>query len=104
MIFLVNGSWVELGALLTPDQIVSLLEQTVILSLEMFARWEEEGKITGGVFPGERETTFVMQAATAEEVGELLASLPFWGMMKWHVRPLQSMRSTIAREQGTLQR
>src|SRR5437870_3967617 len=102
MKYLVNGAWVELGALLTPEQVVGLLEQAVIPSLEMFAQWEEQGKIQGGVFAGERETTFILEAASSEEVGRLLTSLPFWAMMKWNVRPLQSMRSAADRERALL--
>src|SRR5258707_1100500 len=83
MSYLVSGTWVEVGALATPEQVGQFLEQAVIPSLEMFARWEEEGRIAGGVFAGERETAFVLNAGSAEEVGQLLTSLPFWGMMKW---------------------
>jgi hypothetical protein len=94
---------VEVGALATPEQVVQFLEQAVIPSLEIFAQWEAEGKIAGGVFAGERETAFVLNAGSAEEVGQLLTSLPFWGMMKWQVRPLQSMRSTVERERKLLE-
>ena len=103
MKFLVTGAWVELGALLTPEQVIPLLEQAVVPSLELLAQWEEQGKIGGGVFPGERETAFVLEAASSEEVGQLLSSLPFWPMMKWHVRPLQSIRSGVERERAVLQ-
>jgi hypothetical protein len=103
MKFLVTGAWVELGALLSPEQVISLLEQNVLPSLEMFSQWEEQGKIAGGVFAGEREVACVLEAASSEEVGQLLGSLPFWAMMKWHVRPLQSMRSTVDRERRLLE-
>ena len=68
MIYLVNGVWVEMGPLAPPEQVARILAEAVIPSLEMFARWEEEGRIKGGVFPGERETTFVLEADSAEEV------------------------------------
>jgi hypothetical protein len=102
--FLVNGTWVELGALLSPAQVVEILEGPVIPSLQMFVQWEQEGRIHGGVFVGERETTFVLDASSAEEAGQLLSTLPFWGMMKWHVRPLQSFRSCVERETAGLER
>lgn len=102
MSYFVSGTWIEVGALVNPQQVAQFLEQAVIPSLEQFARWEEQGKITGGVFAGERETAFVLNAASAEEVGQLLTSLPFWGMMKWQVRPLQSMRSAVERERKLL--
>jgi hypothetical protein len=94
----VSGTWVEVGAVLTPEQVGHMLEHAVIPSLELLAQWAEQGRITGGVFPGERETAFILNASSAEEVGQLLTSLPFWGMMKWQVRPLQSIRSAVERE------
>jgi hypothetical protein len=45
-----------------------------------------------------------MEADSSEEVGQFLASLPFWGQVKWHVRALQTMRSTVEREQGVRER
>jgi hypothetical protein len=104
MQYLVTARWTELGALLQPAQVVELLEQAVLPSLEMFVQWEAQGKLRGGVFAGERETAFVLEAGSSEEVGTLLSSLPFWGMMEWHVRPLQSMRSTVERERALLER
>ena len=100
----ISGTWVEVGALVTPEQVAQFLEHAVIPSLELLAQWDEQGKITGGVFPGERETAFILNASSAEEVGQLLTSLPFWGMMKWQVRPLQSIRSAVEREKEFLKK
>ena len=40
MRFLVTGEWVEVGALLPPEQTVGVLEDVVHPSLEMLAHWE----------------------------------------------------------------
>ena len=74
----------------------------VIPSLEMWGQWENEGIIKGGVFAGERAGAFVLEAASHEEVGERLSSLPFWGMIKWSVRPMQSARSAAERERKVI--
>jgi muconolactone delta-isomerase len=104
MKFLVTGVWVELGAAMGPEQLLPVLEQAVIPSLEMLRSWEEQRKLVGGVIAGERETAFVLDAASSDEVGQLLTSLPFWGMMKWSVRPLQSMQAAVGRERALLER
>lgn len=96
--YLVTGEWVEAGALLPPEQMALIGEQVLLPSLEMLARWEEDGRISGGVFAGERAEVFVLEGASGEEVGDLLASLPFWGLVRWHVRPLQSFRSCHERD------
>ena len=44
-----------------------------------------------------------MEADSAEEVGQLLGSLPFWGQMKWEVRGMQSLSSTVERERGIVE-
>ena len=55
MQFLVKAEYVEVGALMPPEAVVSFVEQVVIPSVEMLAQWEQEGRIrAGGVFPGER--------------------------------------------------
>ncbi len=104
MLFLVRTEYVEVGPLLPPEQVLTFVERAVIPSLEMLTQWEQEGRIwAGGVFPGERAGAMVMEADSAEEVGQLLGSLPFWGQMKWDVRALQSISSTVERERGILE-
>src|SRR5690242_20048477 len=68
MKFHVSGTWVEVGALVTPEQVAGFLEHAVVPSLRMFAEWEAQGRIQGGIFPGERETAFILEAASSEEV------------------------------------
>ncbi|HZU07490.1 MAG TPA: muconolactone Delta-isomerase family protein [Chloroflexota bacterium] len=102
MEFLVTGEWVEHGALLPPDQVVQVLETAVLPSLQLLAQWEGEGRVRGGILAGQRAGIYLLEAASAEEVGRLLASLPFWGMVRWSVTPLEPTRATIQREQQVL--
>jgi hypothetical protein len=103
MQYLVTGEWVEVGALLPPDQVATIIENVVLPSFDVWMQWENEGVLQGGVFAGERAGAFILEAASHEEVGERLASLPFWGMVKWNVRPLQSVRSTADRERKVVE-
>jgi muconolactone delta-isomerase len=98
MLFLVTAEYTEPGPLLSPEQVVSMVENLLIPRLEMLAQWEQEGKCTGGVFAGERAESSLLEANSAEEVGQLLSSLPFWALLKWQVRPLQSTSSAADRE------
>lgn len=102
MFFLVKAELVETGPLMPPDRLVPFIEKDVLPSLETLSRWEEQGKAKGGVFAGQRAGAFVLEAASTEEVGELLSSLPFWHALRWDVIPLQSTRSTIERERKVL--
>ena len=102
MRFLVKGEWVETGAVLPAEQFAPLIEHVVLPSLEQWDQWEQQGKSRGGVLAGQRAGVFLLEAESAEEVGQLLTSLPFWGYIKWDVIPLQSVRSTIERERGVV--
>ena len=97
MIFLVTGENIDAGYLLPPDQTLSALEQSVVPSFQMLAQWEKEGRLKGGVFPGERAGGFVIEANSLEELDGLMNRLPFFGLVKWNVRPVMSMQTIAER-------
>jgi hypothetical protein len=99
MRFLVTGESIDPGPLLPLERVVSMLEQQLFPSLEMFDKWEAEGRVRGGVFSGERKLGFILEAASPEEADQVLTSLPFWGLTKWDVKALHSWRSTIEQAQ-----
>ena len=104
MEFLVVGRYTEPGALLPAEQLVPVVKERVIPSLEKWADWEAEGQVkAGGIFAGARVGACVMQADSGEEIGQLLTSLPFWHDCTWEVTPLQSFRSAAERETRLLE-
>lgn len=103
MLFHVEAEFIETGALLSQEQFQSMLKEAIVPSLDLLAEWEEQGKISGGVFPGERAGTFVIDATSPEELSILLTSIPFWGIHKWNVKALQSWKSASKREHALLE-
>jgi hypothetical protein len=103
MQFLVIGEYVEHGALVPPDQVASIIENAILPSLEILARWVEQGTARGGIYAGERAGAFIVEAESPEALGAMLAGLPFWGIVQWEVRPLQSVRSAVERERSAVQ-
>jgi hypothetical protein len=97
MLFLVTGENIDAGYLLPPEQTLSAFEQTVVPSFQMLAQWEQEGRLKGGVFPGERAGGFVIEANSLEELDGMMNHLPFFGLVKWNARPLMSMQSIAER-------
>lgn len=95
MLYLVEGEVYDSPHALPPDQAVAMFDQTILPSLEILAQWEESGKIKGGAVAGYRQGYFIVDVASNEELGKLLRSLPFWGILKWHTTPLQSFRSAL---------
>lgn len=89
--------------LLSPEQSAQLLPQ-VILSFEILARLEAEKKIVaGGVFAGATGGSFILEAASNEELSDLLVSLPMWRKMNWEVTPLESMNHKLTNARKSLE-
>ncbi len=104
MLYLVTAEWIESATPTDKDEFVETLKRSILPSLEMLTLWEQEGRIlAGGFFPGERSGAWIMEASSNEDVGDWVSSLIFWGRMKWTVRALQSLRSTVERENKVVQ-
>jgi hypothetical protein len=101
--YLVVGDMVEGGPLFPAEGLTKLIEQAVRPSLQMLVKWEEQGNVKGGIVAGVRKGVFIMEAASAEEIGGMLRSLPFWGLMKWEVTPLQSVQSAIDQDRKIIE-
>src|SRR5579884_3877428 len=97
MRFLVTGENLDPGYLLPPAQALGAIEQAVVPSFRQLAALEEQGKLRGGTFPGERAGAFIVEADSYEELDSLMNHLPFFGLIKWQVKPLLPF-ATIARQ------
>ena len=90
MRYLVIMESVETGDTPPPEEGVAILESIVLPSLQTLADWEDSGKIRGGGLTGRRGGAFVIDAASNEELGDLLQQLPVWGTADVQVTPLDS--------------
>ena len=103
MLYLVTMETIEPG-LLPPQQTSQLVEQVIIPSLEALAKLETERKVlAGGAFAGARSAVAIIEAVSNEELSRLLRSLPFWGLMKIGVTPLQSFEEEAAQNRQLVQ-
>ena len=103
MRFLVTIDGSDIGAGMPPQQLVQVIDQMVIPSLEKLAQWEEEGRIHGGGYTGARGGVFMIDADSSEEVDQLVASLPHWPLLKVDVQPLISTSALRERAQAVRQ-
>lgn len=97
MLFLVMGENIDSGYLLPPEQAFQAIEQAVVPSFQILGQLAEQGKVKGGVYPGERAGAFVIDAASYEELDSIMNHLPFFGLIKWQVKPLMPF-ATIAKQ------
>ena len=67
--------------------------------MEAMAKLEAEGKIlAGGVAAGKRAGCFIADVSSNDELNALLQGLPFWGLLKWDITPLQNFGYRAAQD------
>ncbi len=94
MQYLVTMDFVDPGPLLPPQQFVEMSRQAVLPGHEAIINLKSEGKILAGGFPvRERAVAFILQTDSPEELDALLQEVPFWGIVKTKVTPLQDFEA-----------
>lgn len=105
MQFLVTMEYVEPGPLFAPQQLGQMVADMILPSFELLANLQAEGKIVaGGVLVGTRTASFVVEAAHHDELDQLLEGMPWWGVMKTTVAPLQAFAQRAANDRALLAR
>jgi len=80
-----------------------MVEQFIIPSFEILAKLEDEKKVLGGgVNVGARAGAFILDVASDDEANRVLQGLPFWGVVKWTLTPLQGFRQRAEDERVML--
>jgi muconolactone delta-isomerase len=102
MRFLVTGEFIDPGPAVPPDQALGAVEMLVVPSFQMLAGLEQQGKVKGGTFPGERSGALIIDVESFEELDSLLNHLPFFGVVKWDVKPLMPYASIAQQLPGDL--
>jgi hypothetical protein len=103
-LYLAIGEYVEPGPLFPPQQVAQMIENVVLPSFEAMAKLQDEKKIVaGGVYAGERKGCIILDAASNDEVNRTLLALPFWGLLRWTVTPMQGFRERAADERKAVE-
>jgi muconolactone delta-isomerase len=90
MQYLVRMDFVDPGPMLPIEQYVGMMRQAVLPGHEALQALKSEGKILAGGFPvGERAIAFIVESDSPKELDALLQFIPFWGIVKTKVTPLQ---------------
>ena len=99
MQYLVTGDYIDPGALLPPDQLVNMLREVVVPSHDALTNLKSEGKLlAGGYSVGERAGAFIFEVDSNAELDALLQGLPFWGLIKFRVTPLEEVEGRRERD------
>jgi len=101
MKYLVIGEAIDYS--MTPGELITYIEQSVVPSLESMANMENDKIITGGgIYAGGRIGVAIFEAKSNEELSKYLQSFPFWGNMKWTVTPLDSYPERLKQTKANL--
>jgi muconolactone delta-isomerase len=99
MQYLVTGDYVEPGPLFPPDQVAGMIRQLILPSHDALTNLRAEGKlVAGGYSVGERAGAFIFEVDSNEELDALLQSLPYWGLIKFKVTPLEEVEGRRERD------
>lgn len=90
----------NIDGLIPMKDVPEYISNIVIPSYEQLVNWETEKKINGGLLAGQRAGAFIIEASSNDELGRMLRSIPFWGMVKWKITPLQSFSSALEQEKN----
>ena len=105
MKYLVTMTTINTAVPPSPDQIIPFMENMVIPNHEALTKLEAEKKIlAGGCVAGGRANVFIAEAASNEELHQLLMSLPMFAMLETEVTPLTSVESCCANIRQNLER
>ena len=99
MQYLVTMDLVDPGPLLAPQQLLGMYRTAVLPGHEALINLKSEGKILAGGYPvGERAIAFVIESKSPKELDLLLMEIPFWGITKTKVTPLQDLKDRRAQD------
>lgn len=88
----------NIDGLIPMKDVPDYINHIVIPSYEHLMKLESENKLKGGLLAGQRAGAFVIEASSNDEVGKMLKAIPFWGMVKWKITPLQSFKSALEQD------
>lgn len=105
MQYLVTMEYVEPGPLFSAQQLGQMVAATILPSFDLLAGLQAEGKIVaGGVLAGTRTASFIVETASNDELDQLLEGIPWWGIMKTTVVPLQSFSQRVANDRKLMEK
>jgi muconolactone delta-isomerase len=88
-----------------PQDGSTFIEQLIIPSLELCKKLEHEKKIlAGGPANGAIRLVMIVSAESAQELDELIESLPIWPQMETTVTPLTSFNGRMVAVRPRLER
>jgi hypothetical protein len=76
-----------------------MLRQLVLPSHDALADLKAKGKLlAGGCSVGQRAGAFIFEADSNEELDAMLQDLPYWGLIRFRVAPLEGVEGRRERD------
>ncbi|GIX08023.1 MAG: hypothetical protein KatS3mg115_2426 [Candidatus Poribacteria bacterium] len=88
-LYLVTVEFVDPGPMMPASAMENLVEKVVIPSFEQLGHYKEEGVVLADGLPlAGRQYIAIMEAPSHQALSERLRQLPWWGVMRHEVVPL----------------
>ncbi len=105
MKFLVEMDHVKTGPPLTQDTARSFIESIIFPTIARAEELAQEGRIVaGGPVAGRIAIRFIAEVETAQQLDQLVTSLPLWTVAETRVTPLIDFSDRRAHVQALLER
>jgi muconolactone delta-isomerase len=105
MRFLVELDHVKTGQPLTQDAARSFIEGIIFPTIARAEQLAQEGRIVaGGPVAGRIAIRFIAEVETAQQLDQLVSSLPLWTVAETRVTPLIDFKDRRAHIQALLER
>jgi len=105
MKYLVEMDRIMSGHPMTEEAVRSFIEGIIFPTLTRAEQLVQEGRIVaGGPVLGRISLRFIADAETAEQLDQLISSLPLWSVAETRVTPLIDFNDRRAHVQALLQR
>ena len=93
----------DVSLLPSGHEAAQVLKEVILPSFDMLLKLEAEKKILAGGLPvGDRAFVFMVEAASNDEVDQLLRNIPMWGSLDWEVTPLQTFAGRADMERAAI--
>jgi hypothetical protein len=87
----------------TPQEAAAVLEGGILPGFDYLQKLQAAKTIVAGGLPvGERAFVFIIEASSNEDADHIIRGIPFWGVFRWKVTPLDSIADRAATERQVL--
>lgn len=92
----------EEGVGSTDEENKAILREKILPGLKILNSWEQEGKLRGGLFHGQRSAVLIVEVASLEELDQMMETIHLNGAFDADIIELQTIADALAKDEEVL--